>query len=185
MINHKAGGYDPKVAKALGDLGVDPLHKMKKEREERPRVDPRVAAVLERIGVKYPSSEVISEQGTSPLDMPGQQPAVDPKQGQRSGMQPQGKQGSPQGQNNGQEEPQPANAASVKLKKPATSVKTLQDISDKMTEVTSNIKTVDLLVQALSENKSRDNLIETHKETLRGPIKVVVDSIKDLQRLVE
>ena len=154
---------------------------MRKERENRPKVDPRVAAILESVGVKYASSEIINEQGTSPLDMPGQAPAVDPQQGQRTGMQPQNK---PQGVPGQEEQPKP-NSASVKLKKPATAVKTLQDVSDKMTEVTANIKTVDLLIQALSENKSRDNLIETHKETLRGPIKVVVDSILDLKKLVE
>lgn len=180
MIRQSTGGYNPKVAAALGAMGVDPLHQIRKERENRPKVDPRVAAILESVGVKYSSSEIVNEQGDSPLDMPGQQPAVDPKLGEKNGMKPQNGQVTP-GQT---DQPKPA-AGQVKLKKPATAIKTLQDVSDKMSEILANVKTVDLLIQALSENKSRDNLIETHKETLRGPIKVIVDSVLDLKKLVE
>jgi uncharacterized protein YqgV (UPF0045/DUF77 family) len=54
-----------------------------------------------------------------------------------------------------------------------------------MTEVTQNIKLVDLMIQALSENKNTDNSIDSHKTTLQGPIRAVVDSVKELQRLVE
>jgi hypothetical protein len=64
-------------------------------------------------------------------------------------------------------------------------MQTLQDVSDKMTEVTANIKTVDLLIQALTENKASDKSIEAHKLTLRGPIQAVVNAVNDLKKLVD
>lgn len=182
MFQKRTGGMNPQVAKALSKMGVDPNHSEKKMREERGKVDPRVAGVLESLGVRVKPEDLITEAGTSPLDMPGDAPAVDPKAGQPNGMQPQNKAGAPNQQNQGAK---PPTNPDVKLKKPATSMNTLQDVSDKMTEVTANIKTVDLLVQALTENKASDNSIKSHKLTLRGPIQAVMNSIKDLAKLVE
>ena len=181
--NRRSRGLDPTVAKTLAGMGVDPNHKEKALREERGRITPKVAAIMESLGIRVPEADVINEEGTSPLDMPGQAPGVDPNAGQGSGMQPQNKaQGGPQGQNQPGKPPQKPD---VKLKKPATSMDTLQDVADKMTEVTAGIKTVDLLIQALTDNKTSDNSIKTHKLTLRGPIQQVVNSINDLKKLVE
>jgi hypothetical protein len=183
MFQKRTGGVNAQVAKALQKMGVDPNHSENKMREERGKVDPRVNSVLEELGVRMKPEDIISEAGgTSPLDMPGEAPAVDPKAGQASGMQPQNKAGAPNGQNQGAK---PPTNPEVKLKKPATSLNTLQDVSDKMTEVTANIKTVDLLIQALTENKASDNSIKTHKLTLRGPIQAVMNAVKDLAKLVE
>lgn len=187
--NRQSRGLNPTVAKALAGMGVDPHHKERIMREERGRVIPKVAAVLENLGIRVRpedivSEEEISEAGTSPLDMPGQAPGVDPNKGQASGMKPQNKGGGAATKQvpGAQDRPdQPG----VKLKKPATMMNTLQDVSDKMTEVTANIKTVDLLIQALTENKASDNSIKTHKLTLRGPIQAVVNSVNDLKKLVE
>lgn len=178
--------YNREVAKALAGMGVNPLLKEMKEREDRPRVDPRVAALLENMGIKYAPEEIqgnpITEEGTSPLEMPGEEPMVDPK-GQGGKNKPQN---APSGQNPGQKPAgKPVKPAQVQLKRPATQMKTLQDVTDKMTEVTANIKTVDLLIQALNDNKSSDNQIETHKLTLQGPIQAVVNAVQDLKKLVE
>ena len=180
--------YCKEVAIALGKMGIDPLLKEKREKEGRSKVDPRVAKFLaENLDIRYDSSQIhgnkVDEAGTSPLDMPGEQPLVDPN------AQPTG----PGAKNNqqaqpGQKPPQPGKKlkpAQVSLKRPATQMKTLQDVTDKMTEVTQNIKLVDLMIQALSENKNTDNSIDSHKTTLQGPIRAVVDSVKELQRLVE
>lgn len=188
--NRSSRGLNPAVAKALAGMGVDPNHKEKVLREERGRVVPKVNKVLESLGVRMRPEDVVSEEevneaGTSPLDMPGAAPGVDPNQGQPSGMQAgnKGVQGSkpniPGVQTEKPEQP------GVKLKKPATQMNTLQDVADKMTEVTANIKTVDLLIQALTENKASDNAIRTHKLTLRGPIQQIVNSVNDLKKLVE
>lgn len=173
-------GLNPIVAKTIGKMGVDPNHTEKKLREERGKVDPRVAGVLEGLGITVKPEDLVTEE--SPLDMPGQAPMVDPKSGQASGMQPQNKAGAPKGQNTPSK---PSTNPEVRLKKPATTINTLQDVSDKMTEVTANIKTVDLLVQALTENKASDNSINSHKLTLRGPIQAIVNSVNDLKKLVE
>lgn len=189
--NRQNRGLNPTVAKALAGMGVDPNHREKAMREERGRVIPKVASVLESLGIRVPREDIlqeedVSEAGTSPLDMPGQAPGVDPNKGQSSGMGPQNKASGVVGQGQTPEQgTRPPEKPDVKLKKPATSMKTLQDVSDKMTEVTAGIKTVDLLVQALTENKSSDNSIKTHKLTLRGPIQQVVNSINDLKKLVE
>lgn len=180
--------YCKEVALALGKMGIDPLLKEKREKEGRSKVDPRVAKFLsENVGIHYKPSDIhgnkVNEEGMSPLDMPGEQPLVDPN------AQPTG----PGAKNNqqtqpGQQQAQPGKKlqpAKVSLKRPATQMKTLQDITDKMTEVTQNIKLVDLMIQALSENKNTDNSIDSHKTTLQGPIRAVVDSVKELQRLVE
>ena len=180
--------YCKEVALALGKMGIDPLLKEKREKEGRSKVDPRVAKFLaENLDIRYDSSQIhgnkVDEAGTSPLDMPGEQPLVDPN------AQPTG----PGVKNNQQVQPgqQPAKPgkrlqpAQVSLKRPATQMKTLQDVTDKMTEVTQNIKLVDLMIQALFENKNTDNSIDSHKTTLQGPIRAVVDSVKELQRLVE
>lgn len=188
--NRSSRGLNPAVAKALAGMGVDPHHKEKVLREERGRVVPKVNKVLESLGVRMRPEDVVSEEevneaGTSPLDMPGSAPGVDPNQGQPNGMQAgnKGVQGSkpniPGVQAEKPEQP------GVKLKKPATQMNTLQDVADKMTEVTAGIKTVDLLIQALTENKTSDNSIKTHKLTLRGPIQQVVNSVNDLKKLVE
>lgn len=183
MFHHKrTGGLNATVAKTISKMGVDPNHAEKKLREERGKVDPRVAGVLESLGVKVREEDIITEAGTSPLDMPGEAPAVDPNQGQASGMQAKNKAGAPNQQNQGAK---PPTNPEVKLKKPATQLNTLQDVSDKMTEVTANIKTVDLLIQALTENKASDNSIKSHKLTLRGPIQAVVNAVNDLKKLVE
>lgn len=188
--NRSSRGLNPQVAKALAGMGVDPRHQEKVLREERGRVVPKVNKVLESLGVRMRPEDVISEgevneAGTSPLDMPGSAPGVDPNAGQPNGMQAgnKGVQGSkpniPGVQGEKPEQP------GVKLKKPATQMNTLQDVADKMTEVTAGIKTVDLLIQALTENKTSDNSIKTHKLTLRGPIQQVVNSVNDLKKLVE
>jgi hypothetical protein len=178
--------YNREVAKALVGMGVDPMLKEKKEREDRPRVSPKVAALLEGMGIKYAPQDIqgntVNEAGTSPLDMPGDAPMVDPN-GQGGKNKPQN---SAPGQVTGQKQGnKPAKPAQVQLKRPATQMKTLQDVTDKMTEVTANIKTVDLLIQALNDNKSSDNQIETHKLTLQGPIQAVVNAVQDLKKLVE
>jgi hypothetical protein len=184
--NRRSRGLDPSVAKAIAGMGVDPNHKENALREERGRVDPRVASVLEGLGIRVPKEDIITEEGTSPLDMPGQAPLVDPNKGQANGMKPQNKgAGDPTQQDLKAKGGKPAEKPDVKLKKPATSMDTLQDVSDKMTEVTASIKTVDLLIQALTENKASDNSIKTHKLTLRGPIQQVVNSVNDLKKLVE
>jgi hypothetical protein len=189
--NRQSRGLNPSVAKALAGMGVDPNHKEKALREERGRVMPKVAAVLESLGIRVPKEDIVSEEevneaGTSPLDMPGQAPGVDPNKGQPNGMGPQNKApGAPTGQQKPDQGQKPGEKPDVKLKKPATSMNTLQDVADKMTEVTAGIKTVDLLIQALTENKTSDNSIKTHKLTLRGPIQQVVNSINDLKKLVE
>lgn len=180
----KRGGLNATVAKTLAGMGVDPQHAEKKLREDRGRVDPKVAKVLESMGMTVRPedlAEVVNEEGDSPLNMPGQQPMVDPNKGQANGM---------QGQNNGQsvakgQGQKPGQQPDVKLKKPATTMQTLQDVSDKMTEVTANIKTVDLLVQALTENKASDKSIKAHRLTLQGPIQAIVNSVNDLKKLVE
>jgi hypothetical protein len=188
--NRSSRGLNPQVAKALAGMGVDPNHKEKIMREERGRVVPKVNAVLESLGVRMHPEDVISEEevneaGTSPLDMPGQAPGVDPNAGQPNGMKAgnkgvqAAKPGIPGVQAEKPDQP------GVKLKKPATQMNTLQDVADKMTEVTAGIKTVDLLIQALTENKTSDNSIKTHKLTLRGPIQQVVNSVNDLKKLVE
>ena len=173
----RSGGLDPKVAATLKGMGVDPNHAEKAMRADRGKVVPKVAAVLESMGIRPPLEDLVNEEGMSPLDMPGEAPSVDPN-GQPKG---------PAAQNNGQNvaKPKPNEQPDVKLKKPATTMQTLQDVSDKMTEVTGNIKTVDLLVQALTTNKASDNSIKAHKLTLRGPIQAVVNSVLDLKKLVE
>lgn len=180
-----SSGYSAKVAATLGTMGINPNVKAEKERalrEENTKVNPKVARVLAEAGIVYADKDIaheINEQGTSPLDMPGEAPMVDPQNGQRNGM---------QGQNNAQDpamgQKKPLSPAEVKLKRPATKMETLQDLTDKMTEVTANIKTVDLLVQALSDNKSSDNQIKTHRLTLRGPIQAILNSVEDLKKMV-
>jgi hypothetical protein len=183
-----ASGYSAKVAATLGTMGINPNVKAEKERalrEENTKVNPKVAKVLAEAGVVYDDKDIahdINEQGTSPLDMPGEAPMVDPNTGQRNGMQGQN---NPQDPTMGQNKPQKAlGPAEIKLKRPATQMQTLQDLTDKMTEVTANIKTVDLLVQALSDNKSTDNQIKTHRLTLRGPIQAILNSVEDLKKMV-
>jgi hypothetical protein len=183
--------YNKHVNEALKHLGIDPKFQQKKEeefrRESRGLVDPRVAAVLEGAGVHYSQEEIIGEAGMSPLDMGGQEPDVDPNNGQRNGMQNQDKgQEDPQDPNRRPRSNQPAKPAQVKLKgNVGGAVKTLQDVSDRMTQVMARMKTLDMLIQALTEDNTNDNRIDTHKLTLQGPIKAVVNSIKDLQKLVE
>lgn len=186
--------YNKHVNEALKHLGIDPKFQQKKEeefrRESRGFVDPRVVAVLEGAGVHYGPEDVagaVNEEGMSPLDMGGQEPAVDPNGGQRSGMQSQNKpQAGSQDPNDRPRNNQPAKPAQVKLKgNVGGAVKTLQDVSDRMTQVMARMKTLDMLIQALTEDNTNDNRIDTHKLTLQGPIKAVVNSIKDLQKLVE
>ena len=181
--------YNRTVAGALAGMGIDPLHKERKERETRSRVDPRVAKILESSGVYYKQDDIqggpINEAGMNPLDMPGQQPAVDPNNGNPNGVQAQDK---PRGQqqDQGQNQNKAVKPAQIKLKGGVTAqIKTLQDITDKLTQVTANIKLVDTLIQALSENNNNDNQVETHKLTLKGPIQAIMNSVKDLARLVE
>jgi len=182
---HKRG-MNPTVAKTLAGMGVDPTHRERMERSERGKVIPQVARLLEDMGVRVPKDALAVNEADSPLDMPGQAPGVDPNSGQRSGMQPQNKgQGDATGQNQQRQGGKQAEKPEVRLRKPATQMQTLQDVSDKMTEVTANIKTVDLLIQALTENKASDKSIEAHKLTLRGPIQAVVNAVNDLKKLVD
>jgi hypothetical protein len=187
----KHSGYNKHVAAALGTMGIDTGVKERAERAERGRVDPRVARILEGVGVKYKQEDIAGnlneDNGMNPLDAPGEGPAVDPVNGKPNGMQPQNKQqGGTQDPNQRPRSSQPAKPAQVKLKQgSSTGIKSLQDVSDKLTQATANIKLVDTLIQALTENNSSDNRIETHKLTLQGPIQALFNSVKDLQKLVE
>jgi hypothetical protein len=171
-------GYNSKVADILKGMNIDPKHQEKKEQQERPKYHAATAAILESIGVKVPKQEIVNEDGPSPLEDPGQAPMANTGKGNQQ-QAPQQTQQQPQPQ------PKPMGTPVVSLKKNSGGIKTLQDVSDKITEITKRMRTLDLLIQTMQSDDTTDSSIEQNKDTLKGPIRNLLASVKDLEVLVQ
>ncbi len=169
---------NPEVAKVIGQFG----YKKKTDEEAKPKVHPKVARYLrENVGVQYPDDQIQEEVATggaamTPLGAPGSAPAADPNtQADQQGMQ-QGEQG--------QTEPgvqQKRNMPKVKLASSVNRITTLQDMRDKMNEITQRITTIDTLSQTLLGDNTTDNDLGKHKKTLQGAVEQLAKSVRDLE----
>lgn len=186
---------DKRVAEALKGMGVNPKHREQKAEDERPRVLPKVAKVLESMGIAYAESEIagtpkkVTEAGMSPLDMPGSQPAITPQQASAPQVNTKGQPGAPN--INTQVKPaqpkvKPQEPPKVQLRQDGMNggVSTLQDLSDQMNGVTASMKTIDLLIQSLSEGGEAEGDIGSNKDALRAVFKPFFQKVESLKNVL-
>lgn len=169
-----------KVKDVLGEFG----YKKNAEDAPKPKVHPSVAKMLaENLGVNYAPEDIMeAPQGgaaMNPLGAPGDAPASDPnvaadQQGTQTGEPTQDDAQVP-GATKRREMPR------VKLKSSVNRITTLQDMRDKMNEITQRITTIDTLSQTLIGDQTTDNDLQKHKQTLKGAVDALASSVRDLQ----
>lgn len=153
---------NPKVAAIVGEMGVDTQHREKKMREERPRVDPKVAALLEsEAGVSYHQADIAGSgvvREDSPLNAPGSAPMAGTQgaQKQQSAQDVAGSTPDKPTQSRGD--------VQVRLKSHAGGGNTLDDLSAALGKVSEAIRDIETLTQTL---KRRGNDVGKHKTVLK------------------
>jgi hypothetical protein len=166
---------NPEVAKIVGEFG----YRKKTDEEVKPKVNARVARMLkENLGVEYPSDQIQEEAGgMNPLGAPGDAPAANPN----TPADQQGMQASEPGQEQQPGVQKRRDMPKVKLTSSVNRITTLQDLRDKMNEVTQRITTIDTLSQTLMGDNTTDNDLGKHKQTLKGAVDQLASSVRDLQ----
>lgn len=169
--------YSKAVADALGAMGVDPKHKERKENQERPRIDHRVAVMLESMGILYAKEAVITEQ--SPLDSQNPDPAVQPR-GQPIDTPPESnKPPVPQ------QKKAPA-APNIQLKTNNTpQAQSLEELADFNAKILQTMKPIDVVIQSMTTNDEEESTISANREALMAVYKPLFRKVDQLKQLLD
>jgi hypothetical protein len=174
-----------KVAAQIKGMGVNLGRKLSAD-EERPKVNPKVASILEKVGVRYGAADIESPiNEVSPLNMPGEEPAVQPPP--RSG------QGTAPNPTVNPAQPKPglapkpaAPAPKVMLRKDEMQkMETIQDLQDSMNGLMSSLKTFDQIVQSLSDDTDNDKTIQANKDVLKSALRPLFKRVDGLRAVLE
>lgn len=127
---------------------------------DKPKVHPRIAALLGESGIIYEAEDVMGGENT-PLDAPGSAPLYN--QGA------QGQQAQPQQTSGVRLKDKNKGEGGIELDKTGGTIETVDDLAGKMAEISETMRLVDLTIQTLKTN-AKDTSLKAHKNRFRDDI---------------